>query len=245
MLPVTIAGRELTEFNAKMQSYPEIGSCEVDAGVFQGADRSSLHLLHNRRGMRTLTCMIDFFGKDNYERTYNQSCFEALFLSNEPVILDICDGFWYSAVLAEIGRPVTDHELITTVTYAFRVTRHRGDQITAKVIPDNAKLWCQSNVTKTDCVICLPASNFGGAKSITVSLNGLWWSFSSADGVSGDLIFDGINKLFTMDGETINNQVLWTDFPYLIPGENIISVGIDVWNADNKEIHVSYTPTFL
>lgn len=37
-LPATIAGRDLAEFGAKMQSWPEISACEVDTGIFQGAD---------------------------------------------------------------------------------------------------------------------------------------------------------------------------------------------------------------
>ena len=69
MLPVTVAGHELSEFCAKMQSYPKIGASAIDTGIFQGVNRSSMQLLHNRRGVRYMDCKIDFFGRDNYERT--------------------------------------------------------------------------------------------------------------------------------------------------------------------------------
>ena len=58
MLPVMVAGRELSDFNAKMQSYPEISACSVETGVFQGVNRSSMHLLHNRRGVRYMDCKL-------------------------------------------------------------------------------------------------------------------------------------------------------------------------------------------
>ena len=242
MLPVMIAGRELAEFRAKMQSYPCISSCEVDTGVFQGANRSSLQLLHNRRGTRFLTCKIDFFGKDNYERTIHQSDFEALFLGSEPVVLDIGDGFWYRAVLVEVGAPETERELITTVEYRFQVTRHRGEAVTANIEANDTMLLCESNVAKTDCVICLPYDKLGGASKITVGLNGLFWYY--APELTGDLVLDGVNKIFTVGGINANSTVTWTDFPYLTPGENLLTFSMSGLVLD-VAANVIYTPTFL
>lgn len=225
-----------------MQSYPEITACEVDTGVFQGANRSSLQLLHNRRGVRYLTCKIDFFGRDNYLRTLHQSEFEALFSGSEPVTIDICDGFWYRAVLAEIGSPVTDHELVTTVEYRFQVTRHRGGEITAQVIPNDARIWCHSNVAKTDCVIRIPQTGYVGG-NLVVSLNGIGWAY--APPLTGDLILDGINKIFTIGGVNVMNKITWSDFPYLAPGENILRVAVEGTVVANNAAILTYTPTFL
>ena len=44
-IPVTVGGRDLAEFGAKMQSWPEITACDMDTGIFQGAGRNTMHLL--------------------------------------------------------------------------------------------------------------------------------------------------------------------------------------------------------
>lgn len=240
MLPVTVAGHELSEFCAKMQSYPVISACEVDASVFQGVNRSSMQLLHNRRGARYMDCKIDFFG-DNYERTLHQSEFEALFLGTEPVIIDIGDGFWYRAVLTKIDGTETERELITTVEYRFQVTRHRGQQVIAAVTPNDAAIWCQSNVPKTDCVIQL-AAQYEGAKTLTVQLNGYSWHMA---GFSGSLVLDGVNKIFLIDGENANSRITWSDFPFLVPGENRLSVFVEGTVPAGLKAMVAYTATYL
>ena len=243
MLPVMIAGHELTEFNAKMQSYPQISACEVDSVVFQGADRSSLQLLHNRRGSRFLACRVDFFGKDNYERTLHQSEFEALLLGAEPVCIDIGDGFWYKAALSEIGVPETQCELITTVEYRFQVSRHRGEEITASVIPNDAVIFCQSNVAKTDCVVRILYEQMVNASKIVVTLNGLTWAYAPV--ITGDLVLDGINKIFTVGGVNVNSTIDWTDFPYLVPGKNMLTLSVEGAVVSRKSAEISYTPTFM
>lgn len=243
MLPVRIAGRDLSDFFAKMQSYPEISSAEVVTGVFQGADRSSLQLLHNRRGSSFLTCRIDFFGKDNYERTLHQSEFEALFLGSEPVCIDIGDGFWYRAVLIQIGEPETQYELITTVEYKFQVSRHRGKEITASVVPNDAVILCHSNVAKTDCIIRVLFEQMGSARQVLVELNGLQWSYEPE--IDGDIVIDGVNKLFTVNGKNVGSTMSWTDFPYLVPGENLLNLSVQGVVVGKKAAQISYTPTFL
>lgn len=242
MLPVTVSGRELSEFCAKMQSYPEISACEVDTGIFQGVNRSSMQLLHNRRGVRYMDCKIDFFGRDNYERTLHQSEFEALFIGAEPVAIDICDGFWYRAILTEIGDTYTERELITTVEYRFQVTRHRGSQITTRVAADKSNILCLSNVEKTDCVVRIPQKAINGAESVSVELNDLTWTVPYP---TGDLVLDGIHKTFTMGGANVASRISWTDFPYLRAGENLLKLGVTGVGVSVKNAEISYTPTFL
>lgn len=238
----TVNGRNLSEFGAKMQSYPILSACAVDVGVFQGAERSSLQMLHNRRGMRTLRCTVDFYGS-NYERSLHQSEFDAQFLGVEPVILDFGDGFWYRAILTKIGDPETVAELITTVEYEFAVTRHRGAEITAEVVPNDAAILCHSNVAKTDCVVRVLFDQMGGATNTVVQLNGL--SFTIADTLTGDLVIDGINKVFTMDGKNVAGKLIWTDFPFLVPGINSLSLFVQGVVVGKKAARISYTPTFM
>ena len=243
MLPVIVAGRSLSEFCAKMQSYPEIGACAVDTGVFQGVDRSSMQLLHNRRGVRYMDCKIDFFGRDNYERTLHQSEFEALFLGSEPVVIDIGDGFWYRAVLTKIGGTSTECELITTVEYRFQVTRHQGDAITAQVIPNDARIYCQSNVPRTDCVVRLLYEGLGNAENLVLQINGLVFGYAPV--LTADLVLDGVNKVFTVGGSNVTSQVVWEDFPYLLPGENTLKLSVAGVVVSKKSAEIVYTPTYL
>lgn len=241
---VTVAGRKLSEFQAKMQSYPVIGSCAVDVEIFQGVNRSSMQALHNRRGARYLDCYIDFMGRSNFERTMHQSEFEALFLKSEPVEIDIGDGFWYRAILTQIGGSQTEGEYITTVSYRFQVTRHRGPEIVTQSILSDTKIFCQSNVACTDCVIQIPySSKIAEMERMSVYLNGLEWQYTSA--VDGEIVLDGINKIFTVNGENVTNQFYWSDFPYLISGENQLSVSVNGWVIGDIPVNVIYTPTFL
>lgn len=237
-----IAGKRLSEFDAKMQSYPEISSCAVDTSVFQGANRSSLLLLHNRRGLRQMRCVIDFIGEDNARRTERQSAFEALFLGAEPVQIDIGDGFFYNAVLNDISPPKTEGELITTVEYEFYVTRHK-QEITALAQGENYKLYCISNVRRTDCIIRLPYIGMGEAHDIEVKLNGLNWIYAPT--LTDDLILDGVHKIFLHGSTNVTSDILWTDFPYLVPGENSLSLFINGVVLFGKFFQVTYTPTFL
>lgn len=239
---VNVNGRDLTLYGAKMQSYPVISSSNVDVGVFQGADRSSLQMLHNRRGMRKMQCVIDFFGS-NYERTLHRSEFEALFLGLEPAIMDIGDGFWYKAILSKIAETETVDELFTSVEYEFAVSRHRGGEIVAKVVPNDAMILCQSNVAKTDCVIRVLFENMERATNVLVQLNGLMFSFGEE--LTGDLVIDGANKVFTMGGKNVAGSLLWTDFPFLIPGENRLHMAVQGVPVSYKSAQISYTPTFL
>lgn len=243
MLPVMIAGHNLSEFCAKMQSYPEVGSCAVDAGVFQGANRSSLQLLHNRRGARYLKCKIDFFGRDNYARTRRQSEFEALFLSSDPVVIDLGDGFWYKAILIDIGDPATVSELITTVTYRFQVSRHKGAEVRTQLVPNDAHIFCQSNVAKTDCVIRILFNQLERASKLDIQLNGLLWTYSPV--LTGDIVLDGVSKCFTVAGKNATNQIGWTDFPFLVPGTNTLNLSVNGVVVGSKSAEITYTPTFL
>ena len=242
MEQVRVAGKELCEFMAKMQSYPEIKPCEIDTGIFQGANRSSIRLLHNRRGAKILTCAIDFFGRDNFERTMHQSAFESLFLGMEPVTIDICDGFWYRAILIDAGAPKTEREYITTVVYKFRVTRHKGMPIIAKCLANDNKIWCESNVLKTDCIITIPTNRMQDAEGLLIELNGLDWYYSGK--YSGDLVLDGVNKIFTINGENVTSEIEWTDFPYMVPGSNMLKFSIEGVGV-SASATVAYTPTFL
>ena len=232
------------EFRAKMIAYPTV-STELDNAIFQGVNRSSIQLLHNYHAGQYMDCDIDFFG-DVAERTKNRSAFEAVLISPEPVKIDFGDGFFYRAVLQKIPRVTNDNEVFVSVAYRFRVTKHT-DEIKHDMGRGQIDIFCQSSVPLTDCRIYLPNATVGAATSLLVQLEGMSWEFGME--ITGSLILDGINKVFTMGGVNItnHNNFNWTDFPALKPGVNKLTVydqGVPLESV-NPPISVRYLPTYL
>lgn len=245
MTEVFIGDRSLwEEFHAKMIAYPTV-STELDNAIFQGVNRSSIQLLHNYHAGQYMDCEIDYFGSVD-ERTRNRSNVEGLLISPEPVNIDIGDGFFYRAVLQKMSKVKNENEVFTTVDYRFRVTRHT-DEIKHDMDRGQIGIFCQSTVPLTDCRIYLPYVTVHDASSLWVQLGDMSWEFGME--ITGNLILDGINKVFTMGGVNItnHNDFTWTDFPALKPGINSLSVydqGVLLSSAD-PPISIRYLPTYL
>lgn len=248
-IPVTVGGRDLAEFGAKMQSWPEITACDMDTGIFQGAGRNTMHLLQQRRGARRFTCRIDFYGQSPREWAANISAFSAL-VGDEAVEIDIGDGYLYQSILLAESAPIVSGEVVATVEYQFQVVRHweeRTFQIVTTLGGDTA-FDCQSNIRQTDCAIKLSADgNLAQASGFRLVLNGTSWTY--LDVISGTTILDGIRKTYTMAKKSISTKLIWTDFPYLVPGKNTISIWNETASGEGSriytEVEITYIPTFL
>lgn len=248
-LPVTVAGRDLAEFGAKMQSWPEISACEVDTGIFQGAGRNTMHLLQQRRGARRFACRIDFWGQSPREWAENISAFSAL-LSDGPVEIDIGDGYLYQSILLAESAPIVSGEVVATVEYQFQAVRHweaRTLNFFTSIDGDTI-IDCQSNIRKTDCTIKLSADgNLAQASGLGLRLNGISWTYLGV--IGGTTILDGIHKAYTMAKASISTKLIWTDFPWLKPGENAISIWNETASGEGGRIYtdveITYVPTFL
>lgn len=244
--PVTVDGHTLDEFGAKMQSWPEITACEIDAGVYQGVGRSAMHLLQNRRGVRYLTCAVDFLAPD---WTAHISAFDAL-LAGGPVEIDLGDGYLYQAILVSESAPEVAGETVATVEYRFQAVRTWPElttSITTALTATPVSVYCQSNFPRTDCRIRIPYdAALGVVTGIQVVLGELGWYYSGT--TTKDLIFDGINKVFSHGSVPVSNQVTWRDFPYLTPGINNVELWKDTASATERFRHaveITYSPTFL
>lgn len=248
---VTVDGRPLTEFLAKMQSYPRF-SKQLDTEIFQGRQRTTLVPLRSLVSGMFMKARVDFFGS-NSTRTRNQSAFEAVFLSKlDPVRIDILDGFWYNAVLVSIQETSTDHELITTVEYCWRVTRHKDPvqvDFAFGTHASDAVIWCESNVQKTDC--CITIQIYQSANDIRVCLNDLEWTIHLLN-TRTELVLDGINKQVLLSGNHVNDYDSFLEFPYLVPGENELTLydktseHPNAWgNPISVGRSVVFTPTFF
>lgn len=235
---VFIAGHKLSEFRAKMQSYPSFSS-DIDSDIFHGSERSSMQLLHLRRNAMHMTCVIDYHG-DNAERTANQSTLESLLIAPEPVKIDIGDGFHYLAVLEKPGSGNTLGEICTSVEYTFRVTRHKDEVAITTPSGHYNHVFCPSNVPKTDVKVYIPYRS--GVTGFIVRLNDLTFEYTGA--MTGNLLLDGVNKIFKMGSTNITNTLEWVDFPYFVPGDNEIvfsTQGVTVATGCS----VRFLPTFM
>lgn len=241
---VTVAGRPLGEFCAAMQ-YPSFTKTR-SVEPFQGRQRSTLFVLNNQTTAMLMRCKIDFSG--SYEdRTMGQSAFEALFQGMDPVKIDVLDGFWYNAVLLSANPSATSHDAMTTVEYEFRVTRHK-DPVTVQMNRVN-NIHCISNVDRTDCIITIAAGFFGGevdeGLQLELYLNGYCWVIQGSDNPNKEaIILDGVNKRFLIGSANAAQKIYWTDFPYLIPGENQLRVAVSGIPGVSFLGSVEYTPTF-
>ena len=247
--PITVAGRDLAEFRAKMQSWPEIAACDVDTGIFQGVGRNTMHLLQQRRGARSFTCTIDFWGDTPLEWAANISAFSAL-VSTGAVEIDIGDGYLYRAVLLEESAPVVVGEVVATVEYKFQVVRHWPQQtirLTTSATEDTV-IVCQSNYPITDCKIYLPyIGNASGLDGFRLMINNVAWSYGEEP--TAPVTLDGINKIYAMGGTTISTALVWSDFPFLLPGQNTISLWEETASGEGGRIaavmEITYVPSFL
>lgn len=243
---VTFAGHRLSEFGAKLLSYPQISPCEIDLQYFQGVSRSTLIPLVNRRKAKTLTFLIDFLCADNVRRTKDISAFETLFTSNDAVTIDIGDGFLYSGFLTESSDLGTEGELITSMEYVFVAMRHT-QSVKVDCSDGEIDFLCESNYPKTDCRITIDLNvTTGGAFTVLLNTNMLTFVIPEVTSqlLGKQLVLDGINKVFLLDGNNITAQVDWTDFPYLLPGKNTVFIGVS-GVVITLPFSVEYTPTYL
>lgn len=240
---VTINGKPLRLFGAKMQMWPDVGACEIDTGIYQGAGRSQLHQIQNRRGGRTMKLRIDFLGVVE-QRTENQSSLDALFASG-PVEIDWGDGYLYRAILSGAGTPQADHNVLCTVEYTFRATRHRTARCLMVTAP--ATVRCLSNVPLTDCRIRIPFdSALQSVSGLQVILGSSGWYYGGE--ITGDIVLDGIDKSFTMGSKVISQDLQWSRFPVLVPGDNTVRILRDTEEATEPmehDVEIVYSPTFL
>lgn len=82
---------------------------------------------------------------------------------------------------------------------------------------------------------------------MTVTLNGLSWTYILPNEGDGHEIFviDGIHKVFLFNDQNVTRDVVWTDFPYLVPGSNTISINDNGIIFDDVRSTIIYTPTFV
>ena len=249
---VTVNGRDLSEFSAKLNSDYEISGPEISADTWQGRNRSTLLLLGQTYGLLRIRLPIDFWGSSKTDAMEKIADFNGT--TKGLIELDLHDGFVYKCVLTEIGAPEWINDELCTADYEFVGTRTKNPVTVSGKTP--LTIINPSTVEKTDCRITIEAAFPASLNFVSIwlttgnLLNGTYLAFTidvsggeyENDGV---FIIDGFNKTITYNGGALPTKIDWEDYPYLVPGNNLILVAATRNAGDGLAASVEYVPTFI
>lgn len=244
---IYIGGRDLSEFQAKLETDYAISGCALENAYNQGALRSGFLLLRQAPGLLSITLPINIYGADKQETMDHLADLDAACAG--VVELDLSDGFFYTCMLEEVGGTTWLSDEWCTADYRFLGIRHKDPVTVSSPAPVhllNPGTWPQN-----DCTITV--KNFKAKTSVPVVItltNGektvLTWKIDTSGGLyqaGGDLVLDGVRKRNQYNGGNIpTGTMTWTDYPYLSPGKNTVGISGGLTQA---EIVVDYTPAYL
>jgi len=241
MAEMTINGKDIKVFNARIQHYTVSGTAVTHNTSAANEFVVMPDLYYSTFGPRTLTVTLTFFprtvGADSrntsiperlHRATENMVRFESLIVGK---VVEIClpDGFYYTALAQTLPAADFDSTGEHDVTYTFLAIRHLNEMV-EKTTP-GGKVFCRSNTpTKFKISALFPQSHE------TVTLCGVIISNIPANAV---VVIDTVRGLITCNGVNKFLDTDFYDFPLLYPGENIISC-----TAADAELQVVYTPVF-
>lgn len=175
---------------------------------------------------------------------YNIRMLEKLMLNKITLIIN--DGYEYHCALKNISNPVWHGDCFCVKEYTFigyktlgYVRKDMSDVINSK---GTFTIDCNSTVPKTDCRITIDGAADAALARKIVKVGKL--VFDSHESLAYPLVLDGINGRLLSEGNNSISQFVWTDFPYLVPGENIISISQGALKRDVSFV-IEYYPTFI
>lgn len=239
---ITVNGMDLQQFSAKLLSGYQPGATALTTDTFQGASRSTVLLLSQEFGALELVLPLEFWGlsrRDTMEK-WSRFC-QAM---SGPVELDLKDGYIYAGCATDFGTPAWIRDGWMAVDVKFRAMRQKPEITVSTETNFGAGIICESTFPRTDCIIRVPSALLGGAKLVSVRLGENEWFLSANFPSKAELVLDGVQKIFTMNGKNVTAQMEWEDFPYLVPGENSVALFIDTAGF-TRGMELRYRPTFL
>lgn len=239
---ITVNGHDLSEFSAKLLSDYELGACAVTSDVFQGTSRSTMLLLSQSFGAMELVLPLEFWGVSREDTVACWSRFCAAV--SGKVELDLGDGYLYACCVTNLGQPQWICDGWMSVDVTFQGLRQKPQVTISAASTLGATISCQSTFPRTDCVIRIPKAVLGGATQAQVVLGKNKWLLNMSFSAEAELVLDGVNKVFLLDGQNVTAQMDWEDFPYLVPGENPFGVYINTIRI-TRGVELTYRPTFL
>lgn len=239
---ITVNGHDLSEFSAKLLTAYRLGACEITSDTFQGTSRSTMLLLSQTYGTMEVVLPLEFWGTSRADTVACWSRFCGAVTGT--VELDLGDGFLYACCVTDLGDPQWISDGWMSVDVTFRGLRQKPQVTISAASTIGAAIQCASTFPRTDCTITIPKALLAGATQAQVVLGQNKWLLNMNFSSEAELVLDGVNKVFLLNGENVTAQMDWEDFPYLVPGENPIGVYINTLGV-TQGIELTYRPTFL
>lgn len=239
---MTINGVDIQMYNARLQNYSVSGTAVSNNLSSVNTLLKMPFLFSTTLGIRTLTITLTFRPCQHGSDSRRMSVMEKLATAAENItrfeaeivgkIVEITlpDGFIYTALATTLPAASFDSSGEHDVTYTFSAIRHTAKETV--FVTSGGKVNCKST-TKTPVKLI---ANISSAMN-EVEIYGIKVKNVTAN---SEIIIDGIDGTVTMNGA---NKLLDTDlvdFPFLVPGYNVISC------SDNTAvIKVVYTPVYV
>ncbi len=244
---IYINNHDLSEFGAKLATNYSISGYEVTNSYNQGVNRNSFMLFRQTYGLLTLKLPLDFSGSSKAQTMERIARFHAMCSGN--VEINLSDGFSYSCMLTKASETQWLNDEHCTIDYTFTGIRHKEPVSVAQ--PSPLRLYNAGTWPRNDCIITIKDLVLQPTDVLVIiSIYGRelpiqTWRITPKIGryTGGDLVLDGINKRNLYNGGNIpTGTMVWTDYPYLQPGVNVIAVDGAISSAD---LQVEYIPAYL
>lgn len=254
---VTGNDRRFSEFGAVMTSEFSCSS-SISTETWSGAGRSSFILTGQYVGQNTISIPVTYsngrpFFDAEIPATTAFAEVEARIRAMEAMMLGQFvlvpgDGYEYICVLTGISSPEwigsnacrKVYTLLATKTMPMEHVDFSGMYETMGGV-----VRCKSTVPKTDCRLVI-TTDIREANDIVIKINDQMYGMGDSGGTQDNspVVLDGIDKKITNNGENRISLWEWSDFPFLVPGENRIEMSIN-GIAMLPSGYIEYYPTFL
>ena len=218
-----INGVSVEALGAHLKEGYSVSGAPLTNAYHKGKNRTSFVLLSSEIGLKTITLPIAIIGDNQAELTRRKLTMDAGLYGKNEIWLP--DGYFYTTILESMGEPVFFGETVLECTYVLSGVQHD-----AKIQTTGPVVFCQSTIPRTDCVLTTTVKQ--AAASYT--FDGAMFANVKAGDV---LCLDGQNGRVLINGGPGAQRCDFVEFPYLVPGQNVISAP--------DTVIVEYYPTYL
>lgn len=223
---MTINKIPISKYGARLRADYSVSGSDITATYQKPKAGNAFFVISQTVGMKTITLPFDIYGRSPADAKRKLSSLDAL-ASGGKVELSLPDGMLYTAVLQTIAQPTAITDRILSCAHTFLGIQHDAK---IRLDTDGGHFWANGTLPQMDCIL-----------SVTVGADANKYPFAGVtfSGVKkGDvLILDGMTKRVLVNGAPGAQKCNLVEFPYLVPGRNIISCP-DV-------VTVEYYPSYL
>lgn len=239
-MEIYLGGAALRDFGARLRTDYQISGYPRTQVLGHWED-SAFFLLEDRLGLLTITLPLDFWGRSREEIGENMAALRCRL--GKRTELDLGDGFLYRCCLTEAGAEQWSGAVLCSQTLLLTGVRHR-ERLWAKGT-GSLCLYNPGTFPKTACRIILEEARVSGDVPVVLTLrqNGreyLVWRLTGAGFEGKQLILDGEEKRNLYGGGNVP-EMEWREYPYLLPGENTLTVT----GMERPQVTLTLIPTYL